>query len=318
MSKQRLGSKFWIAAAAALATSYGGLTHAAEDPYALFGSLPPPPANVAAAGAATQLNGSASPVALIAPAYANLQSKISAQSTSLAVPSGAAAAAGGIDFARAGNDAAYAAQIQQQLQSMSPADRMAWAQQMAAAHTPTPTASGGAVAFLAQQRSADQLAQQKMRALLDGALNAAAARHKAADAEFDAAAKNCTTDKTGWPLDSCTGALGDKSIAQHRAIEEAVLPAENKAFSDALALAHVELNKGRSVQGGSQSGPFAAWVLIYVQLLRDYGEAITLRSGFWAHASGHKYTGHVTVYAGSPDLGVAWPLQQPLLARTGL
>ena len=321
MSNAKLGT--FRNAAATLAALYCGLAcglacAADVDPFALFGSLPPPPASVAAAGAATQLNGSASPATLIAPAYAALQSQISARSTSMAVPPGASAGAGGIDFARAGNDAAYAAQIQQQLQSMSMADKMAWAQQMAAAHASAPTAGGGVAGFLGQQHPADQIAQQKIRALLDGVLNATAARHRAADRELDVAAKNCPTDKTGWPLDSCTGALGDRSITQHRAIEETALSAENKAFSDAVALANAELSKGRSVQGGSQSGPFAAWVLIYTQLLHDYGEAITLRAGFWSHASSHKYTGQVTVYIDSPELGVSWPLQKPLLAHTGL
>lgn len=319
MSNTKFGLRFWIAAAVALAANHSTLTYAADvDPYALVNSLPPLPTTVAAAGAATQLNGSASPAVFIAPAYAALQAKITAQSMSLAVQPGAAAAAGGIDFVRAGNDPAYAAQIQQQLQSMSMAEKQAWVQQMSAAHAPASTAGGLVVAFLGQQHPVDLVAQRKIRALLDGALDETGARHKAADAELNAAAKNCPGDKTGWPLQSCTVSLGEKSIAQHRTIEETALPAETKAFFDAVALANAELNKGRSIPGSSQSGPFAAWVLTYVQLLRDYGEAITLRSGFWAHANSHKYTGQVTVYIGSPDLGVAWPLQRPLLAHTGL
>jgi hypothetical protein len=49
-----------------------------------------------------------------------------------------------------------------------------------------------------------------------------------------------------------------------------------------------------------------------------YGEAMTLRAGFWSHANTSKYTGQVTIYVDNPDKGVVWPLTQPEAARLGL
>jgi hypothetical protein len=229
----------------------------------------------------------------------------------------------GIDLARASSDPDYAAQIQQKLAAMPVAEQMAFMKQMSAALTPS--ASNGAVSgFLGAQRAADQAAQRKMHDLLQAALNAAGAQHKSADAELNAEAKQCPTDKTGWPLGDCTSRLSEKSIARHRAIESAALPLESKAFADALAIANLEVNKGRALfahardSGDAGAGPLVAWVLTYAQILADFGEAIALRAGFWAHANAHKYTGSLSIYVDSPDLGVTWPLREPTSARTGL
>ncbi len=273
---------------------------AAEDPYALLDAIPAPPSDLTTAARTTQIGSDGSNVALTAPAYDALKSRIAA------APVQTAGSAGGIDFARAGSDPAYAAQIQARMANMSTADKMAFAQQMMAAQRQgtSPTESSAIGSFLASQRSADTEATNKIRSLLDGALQATAARHKSVDATFNAMAKACPQGSTGWPLDSCTGPLGSKSIAQHRAVEEANLPNENQAFAQARAIARAELAKGRAVLNqvqGSSATPVVAWAMTYVQLLDDYARTITVRAGFWAHANASKYTGMVTNYIRTPD-----------------
>jgi hypothetical protein len=49
--------------------------------------------------------------------------------------------------------------------------------------------------------------------------------------------------------------------------------------------------------------------MAYVQILNDYGKAMTLRAGFWAHADGNKYTGLVTAYIRAPGGEIYWPLK---------
>jgi hypothetical protein len=277
---------------------------AATDPFELLNSVPAAPANVAAAAAAAQVR---SDGGLIVPACEALKTRISAALT----PSGTVA---GIDLARASSDPAYAAQIQARMQSMSMAEKMAMARASQQAAAGDPAATAAIVGFIGGQRSADVLAQQKMRGLLDGALTAAGAKHRATDAALTAAAKACPTDKTGWPLESCTSALGAKSIAQHRAIEEAALASEGQALTQARALALSELNKGRDLLAHA-SGPAAAsllaWAMAYVQILDDYSQAIALRAGFWAHADSSKFTGAVSSYIRSPGGEISWPLKDP-------
>jgi hypothetical protein len=273
---------------------------AAEDPYVMLDAIPAPPADLATAGRTTQVDSDGSNVALIAPAYDALKKRIAAAALQ------SAGSAGGIDFARASGDPAYAAQIQARMANMSTADRMAFAQQvMAAQRQGTSAAESSALGtFLASQRSADTEATNKIRTLLDGALKATAAKHKSVDDTFNAMAKACPQGSTGEPLDSCTGPLGSKSLAQHRAVEEAALPEEDQAFAQARSIARTELAKGRDlltrVQGSSAT-PVIAWAMTYVQLLDDYGRTITVRAGFWAHANASKYTGSVTNYIHTPD-----------------
>ena len=291
----------------------------APDPFALMAQLPAPPSTLDAARAATELDTQGTSASLSAAAYAAHQARLTAATTQAATPHGSVA---GFDMARASSDPAYAAEMQQKMQNMSVAERMALAQQMAASRGGG-AATGQVAAFVAQQRSADEAARTKIRTLMDTALNAAGAKHKAADDALNAEAKTCPQDKTGWPVDKCTAQLGEKSIAAHRAIEASALPDELKAYNAALAVANAELAKGKNVfsqlQGPSdQRGPLVAWALLYVQLMHDYGEAVTLRAGFWSHADHHKYTGLVKVYAGEPSLDVGWPLAKPSLAHQGL
>lgn len=289
------------------------------DPYALMQAMPQPPPNVDMARGATRLSSTVAPAVLTAPAFAQLKASITALARDLAVPKGVG---GGVDFARASTDPAYAQQLQQKLASMSTAERMAFAKQMSAAAAPS--ASNPAIsAFLGGQRLADQATQRKIIDLLQGVLNTTSEQHKATDTKLNAEAKECPTDKTGWPINECTRKLTERSIAEHRGIEDRALPIEGKAFADALALANAEIKKGKSLYVQAQgtadaaAAPLGAWVLTYVQILADYGEAITLRAGFWAHANTPKYTGSLSVYVDNPDLNVTWPLRDPPAARTG-
>lgn len=290
-----------IAIAVALIT--GGVAAAAPaDPFTALSAIPAPPANVSSAAAATQVGGSGR---LMAPAYDAVQARISAALQ----PTGSVA---GIDLARASSDPAYAAQMQARMQNMSAAEKMAMVNQMMAAQQASGGSTGAIVAFIGQQRSADMAAQQKMRALLDGALQSAGAKHRAVDTALNTAAKSCATDKTGWPLESCTGPLGVKSLAQHRAVEDAALGGEAQTLPQARAIATTELNKGRDVlahASGSAATSLAAWAMTYVQLLNDYAKAMTLRAGFWAHADSSKYTGSITdsIKSGGGEIG--WPLK---------
>ncbi|HUI59206.1 MAG TPA: hypothetical protein VLX90_03230 [Steroidobacteraceae bacterium] len=309
---------YGMAASISLALSLLQQAHAApaDDPYAVFDSIPTPPSNLAAAQQATTTVTTDGGPALVAPACEAFTAKLTAAMR----PSGSVA---GIDMARASSDPAYAAQVQARMQGMSMADKMAMAQQMASAHSPS-GASGNVAAFIAQQRSADSSAQQKIRELLDGALGAAGARHREVDAMLNGEAKSCPQDKTGWPLEACTRALGTKSIAQHRAIEAAALGSENQAFAQARAIALAQVNKGRDLFSGTRNSgdaaaPLAAWVLSYAQLLQGYGEAITLRAGFWSHAEASHYTGQVRPFiALSSDKAINWPLSGPPPLQTGL
>jgi hypothetical protein len=64
-------------------------------------------------------------------------------------------------------------------------------------------------------------------------------------------------------------------------------------------MALAEMNKGRDLlahASGTSGTALTAWAMTYVQLLNDYGKAITLRAGFWAHADSSKYTGSVTSF----------------------
>lgn len=273
---------------------------AAEDPYALLDAIPAPPADLASAGRTTQVGSDGSNVAVVAPAYDALTRRI------VAAPSQAAGSAGGVDFARASSDPAYAAQIQTRMANMSTADKMAMAQQMMAAQRQgTSAAESSAIGtFLAAQRSADTQATNKIRTLLDGALKATAAKHQSVDDTINALAKACPQGSTGWPLDSCTNPLGSKSLAQHRAVEEAALPTEDQAFAQAREIARAELAKGRDLltkTQGSAATPVIAWAMTYVQLLDDYARTITVHAGFWARANASKYTGKVTDSIHTPD-----------------
>jgi hypothetical protein len=288
------------------------------DARALFDAVPAPPATLAAAGSATQVMLTAGNAGLTAPAYDAIESKLKAQLTAASVPHGTT---GGIDLARAQSDPAYAAQIQARMQAMTTQEKMAFAQQVSAAHGAGAAGTGVVAAFIGGQRVADQAAQAKMRSELESALTTAGARHKALDTQLAAQAKACPTDKTGWPEGRCTSALGDKSIAEHRAIEEAALPQETKAFADARALAAAEIAKARSVAAqadGASAASLAAWVGTYTELLRVYAEAMTLRAGFWKHANNSKYTGQLSVYVDNPDHGIVWPLTHPEVVRAGL
>lgn len=284
----------------------------------LFDALPTPPATIPAAAAATQVVTAAGNATLRAPAYDSIESRLKAQLAAAAAPQGTA---GGVDFARMQSDPAYAAQVQARMQSMSTAEKMAFAQQMSAAHAAGGPSTGAVAAFVGGQRTADQAAQSRMRSELEAALATAGARHKALDAQLAVEAKACPTDKTGWPESHCTSALAEKSIAQHRAIEQDALPQEAKAFADARAIAAAELTKAHAVAAqaeGASAAPLSAWVGTYTELLREYAEAMTLRAGFWAHANNSKYTGRVTIYIDNPDLGITWPLTHPEEARIGL
>jgi len=172
------------------------------------------------------------------------------------------------------------------------------------------------------QRSADMAAQQRMRALMDAALSSTGAKHRAIDSAIDAAAKSCPQDKTGWPLQSCTDPLGTKSIAQHRALEDASLAGETQALAQARQIALAELNKGKDLlahSNGPSAAPLTAWAMIYVGMLNDYAKAITLRAGFWAHAGASKYTGSVTPYVRAPGGGeIFWPLKYTAETAVGL
>lgn len=294
----------------ALAQAGSARAAAAADPFELLNAIPALPGNVAAAGAATQVGSGADQGRLKAPAYDALATRImSALQPAMPGP------AGGIDFARAASDPTYAAQMQARIQNMTAAEKMAMANQMMAAQQAAagdPRAAGQIAAFVGGQRSADLAAHQKMRAVLDGALTNAGARHRAVDTALDAAAKSCPQDKTGWPLLSCTDPLGSKSIAQHRAVEEAALASEAQALAQARATALTELNKGRDLlahASGSGTTSLRAWAMIYVQMLDDYAKAMTLRAGFWAHAQGSKYTGQVTTFIGGQAGEVYWPLK---------
>jgi hypothetical protein len=273
---------------------------AAEDPYTLLDAIPAPPSDLAAAARTTQV-GSDSDAALTAPAYDALKTRIAAAAVQ------SAGSAGGVDFARASTDPAYAAQVQARMANMSTADKMAFAQQvMAAQRQGTSAADSSALGtFLASQRGADTVATNKIRALLDGALKATAAKHKSVEDSLNAMAKACPQDSTGWPLSSCTTPLGSKSLAQHRAVEEAALATEDQAFGQARSIAGAELAKARDLltrlQGSSSATPVLAWAMTYVQLLDDYGRTMTLHAGFWAHANAGKYTGSVTNYIHTPD-----------------
>jgi hypothetical protein len=205
--------------------------------------------------------------------------------------------------------------MQARMQNMSMADKMAMANQVMAAQQASAGGPGGGAAiaaFLGGQRSADMAAQQKIRTLLDGALASSGARHRAVDDSLNSAAKACPQDKTGFPLASCTGPLGEKSIAQHHAVEDASLGSEGQAFVQARAIALAEMNKGRDLLAharGQSAASLAAWAMTYVQMLNDYGKAITLRAGFWAHANASKYTGQVTDYIRAPGVEILWPLK---------
>jgi hypothetical protein len=276
------------------------MASAAEDPYVLLDAIPAPPTDLAGAGRVTLIGSDGGNVALTAPAYDALKSRIAAAAVQ------SAGSAGGVDFARASTDPDYAAQVQARMATMNTADKMAFAQQvMAAQRQGTSAADSSAVAtFVASQRSADTQATNKIRTLLDGTLQSTAAKHKSVDDTFNAMAKACPQGSTGWPLDSCTSPLGAKSIAQHRVVEEASLPGENQAFAQARAIARAELAKGHDVLSrvqGPSAAPLMAWAMTYVQLLDDYGRTITLRAGFWAHANASKYTGSVTPYIHTPD-----------------
>lgn len=310
-------------AAIGVAAVCGGVAtvHAAapSDPYTLMQAMPQPPATVDAARGVTRLSSSVAPAVLTAPAYADLKDQISAKARELAVPKGVG---GGIDLARASSDPAYAQEIQQKLAAMSQAEKMAFMKQMSAAAAPA--ASNPAIsAFLGSQRAADQSTQRRMMDLLQAPMKVASEQHKASDTALNAEAKKCPGDRTGFPLEGCTRALTQRSILEHRGIEDRALPLEDKAFADALALANQEIKKGKNLFVQAQSSgdgavaPLGAWVLTYAQILADYGEAMTLRAGFWAHANTPKYTGSLSVYVDSPDLNVTWPLRAPPAALTG-
>jgi hypothetical protein len=311
-----LASGLLAAAVAMLATVRVMAAAPTTDPITLLNSIPAAPATVSAAGSATQVSASGNPL-LSAAAYDALNASI----TAALQPSGSV---GGIDLARASSDPAYAAQMQARMQSMSMADKMAMANQMMAAQHASAGATGQIATFVGGQRSADIAAQQKIRALLDGALGAAGAKHRAVDDALNAAAKACPTDKTGWPLASCTGPLGTKSIAQHRGVEDASLGSEGQALAQARAIALAQMNKGRDLLAhatGPSASSLAAWAMIYVQMLDDYGRAIALRAGFWAHADSSKYTGMVTDYIRAPGGEIYWPLKDsayPPSIGTGL
>lgn len=291
---------------------FGRVVAATADPFEMLNAIPALPAGVAAAGAVTQIAGGGDQGPFRAPAYDALATRI-ATALRPTLP----AAAGGIDFARAASDPAYAAQVQTRMQNMTTAEKMAMANQMMAAQQAAagdPRAAGQIAAFLGAQRSADMAAQQKMRAVLEGALSGTGAKHRAVDKALNAAAKSCPQDKTGWPLQTCTDPLGSKAIAQHRAIEDGALGSEAQALAQARTIALAELNKGRDLlahAGGSGATPLAAWAMIYVQLLDDYAKAMTLRAGFWAHADGSKYTGQVSVFIRAPGGEIYWPLKDP-------
>jgi hypothetical protein len=287
---------------------------APASPFEILNAVPAPPANVAAAGAATQV-ATGSDVTLAAPAYDASQARIKAAAT----PTGSV---GGFDMARATSDPAYAQQMQARMQTMSMAEKMAMANQVMASQQASAASNGPVVAFVGGQRGADMAAQQRMRALLDGALASTGGKHRAIDTAIDAAAKACPQDKTGWPLQSCTGPLGTKSIAQHRALEDASLASEIQALAQARQIALVELNKGKDLLAHA-SGPSAAslnaWAMTYVLTLNDYAKAITLRAGFWAHADASKYTGSVTPYVRAPGDGeIFWPLKNSAETAVGL
>ena len=292
------------------------IVHAASaaDPYSIFDSIPAPATSLMAAQKATKATTRDTGPALVAPDYDASKTRISSALTPTAT-------VGGIDLGRMNSDPSYAAQMQAKMESMSMAERMAMAQQMTSSYSafaPSPQM----VAFLGQQRTADIAAMQKIRNLLDGELRTTGTRHREVAKAIDNEAKNCPTDKTGWPLEECTQALGQKAIAQHRNVEEAALGSEVKAFAQARAMALAEINKGKDLYAGARggtAGPFVGWVLSYAQLLQDYADAITRRAGFWAHADTCKYTGAVTcsIKIGS-DSSVAWPLDDSPVIKTGL
>jgi hypothetical protein len=303
-----------MSAAAMTGLAVFSVAASAVDPFETLSAIPAPPANVAAAGAATRVGTAAGSASFTAPAYDSVEARIndSLKSQSAAAMGGSA---GGIDFARASSDPAYAAQIQARMQNMSTEERMAMANQMRASQMASmgdPRTAGVVAGFLGGQRNADIAAQQKMRAVLDEALKNTGTKHRAVDDALAAAAKACATDKTGWPLASCTGPLGMKSLEQHRAVEEGSLGAEARALAQANAIAQAELNKGRDLFSHANATPnpsLLAWAMVYVQMLNDYARAITLRAGFWAHADSSKYTGQVNDYIGSQAGEIYWPLK---------
>jgi hypothetical protein len=285
------------------------------DPFDTLNAIPALPTNVASAGTSTHVGAVNDRPPFTAPAYDAVDTRITAAVRPAASVAGMTGSAGGIDFARASSDPAYAAQVQARMQTMTMEEKMAMANQMRAsaqASMGDPRAMGAIAGFLGGQRSADIAAQQKIRTLLDGALGSVGAQHRAIDEALGSAAKACPADKTGWPLASCTGPLGVKSLAQHRTVEEASLGKEAQAFAQARAIALAELNKGRDLFSNANGVPnpsLVAWAMVYVQMLNDYGKAITLRAGFWAHADASKYTGQVTAYIQAQGGEIAWPLR---------
>jgi hypothetical protein len=293
---------FWT-----LSTAGSAMAAPSTDVFMFLDSLPAPPANVAAAGAATRVSPVKGQLLLLAPAFDALKARL----TDALKSNGTV---GGIDLARASSDPNYAAQIQGRLEAMTLSQKMALANQLKTARTAaagSTTSSSAFAAFLVGQRSADMAAKEKMRALLDGALGNAGARHRAIDDAIGKAVKSCPMDNLGWPVKSCTDSLGAKSIAQHRAVEEASLRSEAEAFSQAKSLALAEVNKGRTALAQSNGTPpqLLAWALEYVEILQDYGKSITLRAGFWAHVSGSDFSGSVTPYIGQPGDAIIWPLR---------
>jgi hypothetical protein len=290
---------------------------AGDDLLSMADALPALPASVGAARGVTDVKALPEGPRLVAPAFETYKLQVKSR-----VDAAATANNGGtIDVARMQSDAAYAQAMQAKIAAMSPAEKMAFAHTMQGG-TGDPMVAGRVAGFLGMQRPADLAAMTKIRDTIEAAMNVASRQHVEADRRFDAQAKACPTDKTGWPLDTCTGPLGDQSIAEHRRIEDGALPGEAQALAQARAIAATELAKARPVLAATPAnarGSLAGWAATYATLLGEYADAMTLRAGFWAHADGRHYTGHVQPYIGpGPEPRVTWPLVAPDKARIGL
>jgi hypothetical protein len=306
-----------LIAVAALVGACGPVLAAGEDLLSMADQVPALPAGVAAARAATQVRSPGGDAKLVAPAFEAHRRQVMTRIQGAAT----ANTGGAIDVARMQSDPAYAQQMQAKIAAMSPTEKMAMAHTLQGGMG-DPRVAGRVTAFLGQQRAADLAAQAKMRDTLEAAMKTAGRQHVETDRRLDQEAKACPQDKTGWPLDACTGPLGDRAIAEHRRIEDAALPLEAKALAEARAIADAELAKGRAVVAATPAdaqASLAAWAGGYATLLGDYAEAMTLRAGFWGQANGRHYVGHVQAYIGAGgDAKITWPLAQPTQARIGL
>ncbi|MGH8426806.1 MAG: hypothetical protein ACRES7_02350 [Gammaproteobacteria bacterium] len=309
---------------------------------ALFDQVPAPPASLAQAGASVVAARNKSNNAYLALTYptllrshTDLQAGLNAMNQAAAKP---AAATLGIDAGRMQSDPAYAQQMQQRMATMTQAEKVQMAMQMAAAQqqamqtqmsNPAGLRAGGNLTSYVVGEGDQQLGaiEADLRKNLDKIVADYDGRHAALDKQLLTLLKACpqikecgdTTDCA--PVPSCVVGINARVpalIAQHRQLAAAELTSERALFTKIRAeLQPVIAKTATLTETAEKAGTSASQLQTgYMAIangagqLQAFAAMTTLRAGFWQGIKQVPIPDDFGVYLTAGPVGYQYPLGQ--------